>query len=192
MQALGCVIGTGAYVKFWSAMSMPLIIAFIVYFIYVHHMSQVHHDGLEDLVVDATQKKNWAEAKRDAKRAHVWDHHNNKWKAAHPEAAPRDETGKLQKSRAVHHLMLQRAIDVANARQLCVGWGFMLIFLVYPSICTKTFAMFHCFHVNEESGFLIGDFEVKCDDMLYLLHYFIAIIFVFLYPIVSSIFRCMS
>eukprot|EP01046_Picozoa_sp_COSAG06_P088228 COSAG06_NODE_34657_length_471_cov_1.010753_1_plen_123_part_10 len=123
------MIGTGAYVKFWTAMAMPLIIAFIVYSIYAHHMSQVHHDGLEDLVVDATQRKKWAAAKRDAKRAHVWDHHNSKWKAAHPEAAPREEKSKLQKGQgqAVHHLMLQRAIDVANARQLCVGWGFMLI-----------------------------------------------------------------
>eukprot|EP01043_Picozoa_sp_COSAG02_P044631 COSAG02_NODE_4005_length_5922_cov_40.612227_2_plen_733_part_00 len=190
IPALGCIIGTGAYVKFWSAMSLPLIIAFIVYCIYHRHMYKAHHDGFDDLVVDAVAKKQWAEAKRNAQRYHKWNKHSKRWKTKHPDKAPQPEEG-TGGGRAVHHLMLQRAIDVANARQLCVGWGFMLIFLVYPSICTKTFAMFHCFKVDDETGFLVDDFEVKCDDLLYIVHKFFALIFVILYPVSFTLPACL-
>ena len=39
------------------------------------------------------------------------------------------------------------------------------------------------FYVDERSGFLVDDFEVKCDDGLYVLHYYIALTFVFLYAL---------
>ena len=39
------------------------------------------------------------------------------------------------------------------------------------------------FYVDERSGFLVDDFEVKCDDRLYVLHYYIALAFVFLYAL---------
>ena len=78
-------------------------------------------------------KETLAEAQHKAKRDHEWDRHSKRWKAKHPEAAPRLRTKAHMPS--VHHLMLKRAIDVANVRQLCVGWGF--ICLSDPSICAR-------------------------------------------------------
>eukprot|EP01043_Picozoa_sp_COSAG02_P066227 COSAG02_NODE_10236_length_1989_cov_3.931513_2_plen_263_part_00 len=39
------------------------------------------------------------------------------------------------------------------------------------------------FYVDEHSGFLVDDFDVKCDDGLYVLHYHIALAFVLLYAL---------
>ena len=54
IPALGCVIGTGAYVKFWTTMAIPLAIVLIVQCIYKHQLRQAHH-GLEDLAVDVKE-----------------------------------------------------------------------------------------------------------------------------------------
>lgn len=43
--------------------------------------------------------------------------------------------------------------------------------------------MFRCFQVDDKTGFLIGDFNVKCDDNLYIVHRYIAFGFVLAYPL---------
>ena len=195
IPAIGCLIGTNGYMKFWAMMSLPLWILLIMWLVYHHEMRKSHH-GLEGVAMDLVQLKNWKEAQTEAKKKHrhTFDEKTNKWKQAGPEASHKSGNARpvglprVKSGHAMKHLMLQRAADVANARQLCVGWGFLLVFLVYPSICTKTFSMFYCFTVSDPDAaapesYLVADFEISCESTMYKVHKWIAAVFVVLYPI---------
>jgi hypothetical protein len=43
--------------------------------------------------------------------------------------------------------------------------------------------MFHCFKVDAVTGFLVDDFNIKCDSPLYIAHSYIALFFVFAYAL---------
>ena len=131
IPALGCVIGTSAYTKFWSAMATPITIAMIMRLIYRNKLHNAHKDDLDELVLDAVSQKRWElDAKKTAKEKHIHHFHDGKWRKKQVELDDEDhhEAGK---SKSVHRLMLKRAVDVANARQLCIGW----VRLVSIAIC---------------------------------------------------------
>lgn len=93
--------------------------------------------------------------------------------------------------------MLRHAVAVAEAKQSAVGWGFMLVFLVYPSIYTNIFAIFHRFTVGEDEdgasiAYIAADFRYQCTgvmhytsdgDSFYSAHFWLAILFVLMYPL---------
>ena len=94
--------------------------------------------------------------------------------------------------------MKKHAVRIAHARQVAVGWAFMVIFLIYPSLCTNIFAIFHCFTVDaDENGasiaYIAADFRYQCTGVLeytsdggssfYSAHFWLGVLFVLMYPL---------
>lgn len=129
VQSLGCVLGHSVYTKFWGTMIIPLVISAFMYAVYNHYLYSLHHDGFEDVVIDAVAKHRWKEAKKAArsetlKHQHEYDEDKRKWR----KQAIESSEAITDSNTAIHRLALLRAVDVANARQMCVGSGFLLIF----------------------------------------------------------------
>lgn len=76
----------------------------------------------------------------------------------------------------------------ADVRESSLNWAFLGIFLIYPSICTNLFTIFHCFTVGvDENGadvaYIMSDFRYQCSGDFYEAHYMLGLLFVLLYPI---------
>lgn len=114
---------------------IPIVVAVTMHAIYKSRLRSSHSDGLDNLVIDAVSTLHWRQATKIAKEKHrhTYNHSARRWlkeDQGPSESALESEEHQDHEGSAVHRLMLKRAIDVANARQLCIGWGFLLIFLV--------------------------------------------------------------
>ena len=50
------------------------------------------------------------------------------------------------------------------------SWAFFVIFLAYPAVVDKVFAMFYCFEMDDGHSYLAADFSISCTTMMYKLH----------------------
>jgi hypothetical protein len=153
IPGLACMFGSTVFGKFWVAVFMPPLIfaSFYISFLYKRHQSKEH---ITDVVMDAVADSCWEEAQTMAAAAHKNEHTENGWskqgqitaKDMDPDTAAAKiqsafkgfahrkstgESGDGMPRHQIRSLMLKRAVKLAIARQNCIGWGFLMVFLVY-------------------------------------------------------------
>ena len=189
--------------KFWVAVSLPPLIigAFQLVYLYRKHKSKKH---ISDIVIDEVAESCWEEAQSTVAAAHQHEHTDTGWQKkeqAKDIIDPDIAASKIQaafkgyihrKSGAtdgsmprhqIRRLMLMHAVELAVAKQHCIGWAFLMIFLVYPQTCANILAVFHCFTVDENTAHILVDFRQLCSGSWYDFHYWTALAFSFLYPV---------
>jgi hypothetical protein len=98
---------------------------------------------------------------------------------------------------ATSAIMTRHAVDIAHHQTASISWAFLLIFLVYPSVCSNVFNIFHCFVIGADDdgghiAYIMSDFRYQCtgvmwyasgSDHFYPFHFWSAMLFVILYAI---------
>ena len=137
----------------WVAVFMPPLIGtiFSLIFLYKRHLAKQH---ISDVVLDEVAETCWDEAQDIAAAAHTHQHTENGWtkqgqttakdmdpdkaasiiQSAYKGFAHRKASGDAGDGMPRHQirkLMLKRAVSLAIARQNCIGWAFLMVFLVY-------------------------------------------------------------
>jgi hypothetical protein len=205
VPSMACILGSSFYGKFWVAvLTPPAIVVVMLCLFHARLRSSRHH--MEGIVMDAVATARWNNVQGVAKAnlTHEYDEGDKRWKstkhatktaknmtqaeaAAKIQAAVRGQQKRSslpqRPSRVIERLMLQRAIAMARARQSAISWTFFLIFLAYPSICSKTFAIFHCLRVDDNTSLLMADFTEQCSGAKYVVHAIIAAVAICLYAI---------
>jgi hypothetical protein len=71
----------------------------------------------------------------------------------------------------------------ATLQQQVVGWAFFIVFLAYPSVTNKIFALFYCFDLDKDTSILMADYSLSCSVWIYKFHWVVCVIGVCVIPV---------
>eukprot|EP01051_Picozoa_sp_SAG22_P008819 SAG22_NODE_695_length_7843_cov_2.924587_3_plen_1363_part_00 len=182
LPGVSCVLGSSVISKFWMSTLLPVGIGLVFG---TSFFLQVRRSRTENQLDD----ENWDDKLWQSVQSKLND------KTGEDGASVEDSADQTEAA------MMKHAVEVAQARQSCIGWAFLLIFVVYPSICTNVFAIYHCFTVGtdvngDDIAYIIADFRYQCTggmqyapgDNLYRTHFWLGMLVVGLYPVGIPVF----
>jgi multisubunit Na+/H+ antiporter MnhB subunit len=192
--AVSCVVSGSFYTKLWLSLLLP---AGIELGIYLKYDAELKKQGLNNLP-DTDD--------RDKVRSHLSELHNkrriaaakarnakgggffSKFKRGTVDAALAEEDAEEHQQRAFENdrelRRLFRKLDKkAELQQATIGWSFFVIFLAYPAVTNKIFALFYCYEIDANTAFLMTDYSVDCRTWTYYFHYFVCAVFVIFIPV---------
>lgn len=192
--AVSCIVSGSFYTKLWLSLLLP---AGIELGIYAKYDAELDKHGL----------KNLPGGKDEATvRSHLSELHNKRRIAAAKARSAqgggflsRFKRGALdvvmaEEDAENHHQRafeedrklrkLYRKLDrKAEMEQTAIGWAFFVIFLSYPAVTNKIFALFYCYEMDAATAFLMSDYSVDCTTWIYYVHYWICAVLVVVIPV---------
>jgi len=192
--AVSCVVSGSFYTKLWLSLLVP---AGIELGIYLKYDAELKKQGLNNLpdtddrdkvrsyLSELHNKRRIAAAKaRNAKGGGFF----SRFKRGTVDAAAAEEAAEEYHQRAFESNRELRRIfrkldKKAELQQATIGWSFFVIFLAYPAVTNKIFALFYCYEIDANTAFLMTDYSVDCRTRTYYFHYIVCAVLVIFIPV---------
>jgi hypothetical protein len=208
LPGLSCVLDSSVIGKFWFSASLPpgIILFFgIGFYLRRRRTHNLMIAELGDQWNSAEWEKFKVEHDEDASQDFVYSPEENQWikaEATEGQEIAASKSKDAASESATSAIMKRHAIETAHDKTASISWAFLLTFLVYPSVCTNVFNIFHCFAVgvDDDGGriaYIMSDFRYQCtgvmryasgSDHFYPFHFWSAMLFVLLYAIGIPVF----